>query len=299
MFKLPKLFTKQMGVMCITVTNVPDTISEEVMKSCLTYIKKYFPTAYLDDTPPSTNEEDDSHPKPNNTIIVTVKSEPTDKKEAMLKNIASIKSEECPIIPRLTFSFSGLSEKPKEELLAIAKSKIKTKPPQLPIEEVEEINESYSEYKETLHNDEDDDEYDSLLTEEQQKIKLRVQETHHCPSSDEIKTALDRLHHEQDRVQTVITTDRNFNSLFIFTDFDVFYDLVANQMEGKVDFSYLYIIYDTSSAPTYFGVDEITDEINDILKNLAEAFYRRQIRRKDDLKKIKGINIFKNIYFDD
>ena len=84
-----------------------------------------------------------------------------------------------------------------------------------------------------------------------------------------------------------------FDHLFIIREVDEFLDIVLEQ-EAIIDYSYLYVVYD--GGPQYYGSDEYYTEVTHIFEPIAEGLLSGSFRSEKDIRAIKGINIFKNVF---
>ena len=139
------------------------------------------------------------------------------------------------------------------------------------------------------------EDYNALLSKEQQSLKMRVTENHEEVAEETIENAIDAIKEEDDDIEAIFITNKTFDYLFIFTDTSLFYQMV-DKMNCNMDFSYLYVLY--RGGPRYYGVDEYTSEITHLFEAIGKALQSRQIRTPQDLTKIEGINIFKEIHAD-
>ena len=65
-------------------------------------------------------------------------------------------------------------------------------------------------------------------------------------------------------------------------------------MTHGTDYSYLYVIY--QGGAQYYGADEYFSEITVLFENIAKLITSSGSVSQKDLLKVKGINIFKNIF---
>ena len=65
-------------------------------------------------------------------------------------------------------------------------------------------------------------------------------------------------------------------------------------MTHGADYSYLYVIY--QGGAQYYGADEYFSEITVLFENIAKLITSSGSVSQKDLLKVKGINIFKDIF---
>ena len=134
-------------------------------------------------------------------------------------------------------------------------------------------------------------EYDELLPEESRQLKATVKENHMQVSELNTEKILREIQSKADDIYAILITDKNFDALFIVQDVEYFLNLMTH---GGVDYSYLYVIY--QGGAQYYGADEYYAEITALFENLAKLITSSGSVSQKDLLKVKGINIFKNIY---
>lgn len=140
-----------------------------------------------------------------------------------------------------------------------------------------------------------DEEYENMLTKEQQELKSTVVKNHEYLDYDEVYQMLTRLSSEGNTIKAIFITDKQFNNLFIFKDVENFISL-TKKMEMRIDFTYLYALND--DGPQYYGIDEYTSDITRLFNNIATAMETDEIKSIEDIQNIDNINIFHNIYAD-
>ena len=134
--------------------------------------------------------------------------------------------------------------------------------------------------------------YDEFLTEEQRNLKKLIQDKHVQVSN---KSTMDIVREVQQRsteVVAILIASPTFDQLFIILSADEFCGMVS-EFNSVIDFSYLYIIY--RDCTQYKGSDEYFAEVTDIFEALGKGLTSGRIKSPQDIKKIKGINIFKDI----
>lgn len=137
--------------------------------------------------------------------------------------------------------------------------------------------------------------YDSLLTDEQRNLKSTIKNNHRPVSAQSTAQILRDVQSRASEVIAILIADPNFNQLFIILKPDVFINIVT-EMEAMIDYSYLYILYE--GGPQYKGSDEYLSEVTHIFEAIGNGIKSGRIRSEKDFQKIKGINVFKNIYID-
>lgn len=137
-------------------------------------------------------------------------------------------------------------------------------------------------------------EYDALLTKEQRNLKITVRENHESVSRDKTKNIIGEIRARASEILAVMMTDDKFDTLFIIRDVRTFLSLV-NDMDFQLDYSYLYILY--QGGPQYFGNDEYYSDITKLFDTISEGLRTGNTKTTKDIQKIRGINIFKHIYF--
>lgn len=140
-------------------------------------------------------------------------------------------------------------------------------------------------------------EYDSLLTENQRTIKKQVQQGHSQTPINKTEQIIREIQAEYANIYTILLTDKSFDNLFIMQDIDNFLDLVMEN-DYMIDYSYLYVILEKGTR--FYGVDEYSDDIQSLFENIGSQIRDMLIRTGSvsnrEIQKVKGINIFKNLY---
>lgn len=132
--------------------------------------------------------------------------------------------------------------------------------------------------------------YDELLPEESRQLKTTVKENHMQVSELNTEKILREIQSRADDIYAILITDKNFDCLFIIQDVEYF----LNLMTHGADYSYLYVIY--QGGAQYYGADEYFSEITVLFENIAKLITSSGSVSQKDLLKVKGINIFKNIF---
>ena len=135
--------------------------------------------------------------------------------------------------------------------------------------------------------------YDDGLKDEQKQLKNKVRENHMVVSATSTRQLVRELQSKADQVRGILIASPTFDHLFIITDVDAFVDLILSENE-LIDYSYFYVIYD--GGPQYYGADEYYSEVTHLFEDISNGILSGKIKSEKDIKSIKGINIFKNIY---
>lgn len=137
--------------------------------------------------------------------------------------------------------------------------------------------------------------YDSMLSAEQRSLKKTVKDNHRPVSAQSTAQIIRDVQTKASQVIAILIADPNFDQLFIILKPEVFINIVT-EMESMIDYSYLYILYE--GGPQYKGSDEYLSEVTHIFEAIGNGIKSGRIRSEKDIQKIKGINVFKNIYVD-
>lgn len=137
--------------------------------------------------------------------------------------------------------------------------------------------------------------YDEMLTKEQRELKNCIRDGHMQVSSKSTQDIVREIQTRASDIIAILIASPTFDSLFIIQTADSFIDIVMDS-SYMIDYSYLYIIY--KDCPVYKGSDEYLEEVTELFTAIGNGFKTGKIKSEKDLLKIKGINIFKNIYVD-
>lgn len=137
--------------------------------------------------------------------------------------------------------------------------------------------------------------YNALLTKEQRELKEQIQENHTPASKNATSRIIAEIQSRQNEVNVILIASANFDALFIIQNINTFVRLVI-EMDHLIDYSYLYVVYDGGAQ--YYGTDEYLKKVTNLFEDIAEGIMSRHILNKKDVAKVKGINVFKNIYFE-
>lgn len=138
-------------------------------------------------------------------------------------------------------------------------------------------------------------EYDTLLSKDQQDLKGAIKNNHRQAQEDSTEKIMMEIQRRNQEILAILIASPTFDHLFIIQDVNAFIDLV-NEMENLIDYSYLYVVYD--GGPQYYGTDEYYNEVTHIFESVANGLRSGRMLTDKDIQKIKGINIFKNIYIE-
>ena len=138
-------------------------------------------------------------------------------------------------------------------------------------------------------------EYDELLSKEQRELKKTIQNNHRPVSVSSTQQIIMDVQSKASQVIAILIASPTFDQLFIIHDPNTFINIVM-EMESVIDYSYLYILYE--GGPQYKGSDEYLSEVTHIFESIGNGIKTGKIRTEKDIKKIKGINVFKKIFVD-
>ena len=141
----------------------------------------------------------------------------------------------------------------------------------------------------------DPEHYDEMLTKEQRDLKGSIKTNHVQVSSKSTQDIIREIQSRATEIIAILIASPTFDHLFIIQTADSFIEIVK-ESDYMVDYSYLYIIY--QDCPVYKGSDEYLEEVTTIFNDIGKGLKTGKIKSEKDLLKIKGINIFKNIYVD-
>lgn len=136
-------------------------------------------------------------------------------------------------------------------------------------------------------------EHDELLSSEQKSLKNKIQENHKIVNENSTEKIVREIQKRSNEINAILIASPNFDHLFIIRDVEEFIQIVLEQ-ESLIDYSYLYVVYD--GGPQYYGSDEYYTEVTHIFEAIAEGLMSGRFRSEKDIKAIKGINIFKNVF---
>lgn len=135
--------------------------------------------------------------------------------------------------------------------------------------------------------------YDELLTDKQKELKKLIQDRHIHVSNQSTMEIVREVQRRSTEVVAILIASPSFDHLFIILSADSFCDIVS-EYSASIDFSYLYIIY--KDGAQYKGSDEYLADVTDLFEALGKGLLHGKIKSEKDILKIKGINIFKQIY---
>lgn len=135
--------------------------------------------------------------------------------------------------------------------------------------------------------------HDELLSKDQKGLKDKIRNKHQMPTAISTKTLIREIQKKAGEVHAILIASPTFDHLFIIRNVDEFIALVLEQ-EAVIDYSYLYVVWDGGSQ--YYGADEYYNEVTDIFKEIAEGLVSGKFKSEKDVRSVKGINIFRNVY---
>lgn len=136
-------------------------------------------------------------------------------------------------------------------------------------------------------------EYDELLSKSQKKLKQSVQENHLRPSEINTESAIREIQRRADDVIAILIADKNFNTLCIISDVDMFINMVLDE-DSAIDYSFMYVVWEGGTQ--FYGSDTYSDEITELFKRIGDKLKSSYNISNKEIQAIEGINIFKNIY---
>lgn len=137
--------------------------------------------------------------------------------------------------------------------------------------------------------------YDEKLSKEQRELKRTIREEHVQVSSKSTMEIIREIQTRSTEIVAILIASPTFDHLFIIQTASTFISVVT-ESDSIIDFSYLYIMY--KDGPVYKGSQEYLVEVTSIFDAIGKGLLTGKIKEEKDLLKIKGINIFKNIYVD-
>lgn len=137
--------------------------------------------------------------------------------------------------------------------------------------------------------------YDDMLSKEQRELKSSIRNGHVKVSTKSTQEIVREIQRRSTEIVAILIASPTFDQLFIIQTAATFVN-VTMESDFLIDYSFLYIIYRNESV--YKGADEYFDEVTGIFDAIGKGLITGKIQSEKDLLKIKGINIFKNIYVD-
>jgi len=139
-----------------------------------------------------------------------------------------------------------------------------------------------------------DDDWNDHLDEEFRELKEDIIYAHSMPSFRSTERAITDIQNEEN-ILAVLMSSKDMNDLFIFSDKDMFIDLITDKLNFSVDYTYIYVI--TPTAAMYYGSDTCYHKLTVVFDNIRMLILRgRKFFDEKALKNIEGINMFRNIY---
>jgi len=136
--------------------------------------------------------------------------------------------------------------------------------------------------------------YDDKLNKSTRDMKMLIQEQHMLPDDESTERAMLEIQRRHNDVLYVLIADKKFNSFMIIQDVNTFLHLVVNKMDNLIDYSYLYVVYDDGYK--YYGNDNLVPGVAKLFADIENTIRKSHIISEKDLLKIKGINVFKEIF---
>lgn len=137
--------------------------------------------------------------------------------------------------------------------------------------------------------------YDSLLSDEQRMLKTVIKDNHNQASEESTEKILREIQSRYNDIVAILVASPTFDHLFIMQNVESFVDMVID-MENLIDYSYLYVVYENGTQ--FYGIDEYFDEVTVLFTEIGKVIKSSPYVSDKELLKIKGINVFKHIYFD-
>ena len=134
--------------------------------------------------------------------------------------------------------------------------------------------------------------YDDGLKPEQRKLKGKVQDGYINPDNATTREIVRDIQKHADEVLGILIASADFNHLFILTDIEQFTELVLSE-NAVLDYSYIYAIFE--GGPRFYGQSEYYQEVTHLFEDISNALTSGRISERE-IKSIKGINVFQNIY---
>lgn len=137
------------------------------------------------------------------------------------------------------------------------------------------------------------EDYDNMLSKDQRELKQYVQDNHIQVSQKSTQEIIREIQSRSSEIVAILIASPTFDQLFILLSAQTFIG-VCNDVDSLIDYSYFYIMY--KSGPQYKGSDEYLLQVKQVFEAIGNGILSGQIKSEKEILKIKGINIFKNIY---
>jgi len=137
--------------------------------------------------------------------------------------------------------------------------------------------------------------HDSLLSDEQRMLKEVIKDNHCIVSEASTEKIIREIQSKRNEVVAILVASPTFDSLVIIQDVDEFIEMTMED-EIAIDYSYIYVVFENGTQ--FFGVDEYYDEVTVLFTEIGKVLKNSPYLSDKDILKIKGVNIFKEIYID-
>lgn len=142
-------------------------------------------------------------------------------------------------------------------------------------------------------NNKEEKDYDENLSKEQKALKTQIKTNHQKANVNTTERIMMEIQRRAGEVEAILIASATFDHLFIIQDVNEFIELMLNN-QSIIDYSYLYVIYD--GGPQYYGSDEYLSEVTHLFEAIEYKLKNTRNLTDKEILKIKGINVFKNIY---
>jgi diguanylate cyclase (GGDEF)-like protein len=138
--------------------------------------------------------------------------------------------------------------------------------------------------------------HDEAMSDTSKERRQEVRNTHIPPTTDDTTDILRRIQRDtaQNTVIGVLMADADFSKLFIYSSGEEFINDIANVMQNRVDYSYIYVIKD--GGPEFYGSDEYRTWITHIFESVAAILQAGDELNESNLVRIQGIDVFSEIF---
>lgn len=138
--------------------------------------------------------------------------------------------------------------------------------------------------------------HDEAMSDTSKERRQEVRNTHIPPTTDDTTDILRRIQRDtaQNTVIGVLMADADFSKLFIYSSGEEFIHDIANVMQNRVDYSYIYVIKD--GGPEFYGSDEYKTWITHIFESIASILQMGDELNESNLVRIQGIDVFSEIF---
>lgn len=142
-------------------------------------------------------------------------------------------------------------------------------------------------------NNKEEKDYDENLSKEQRALKTQIKTNHQKANVNTTERIMMEIQRRAGEVEAILIASATFDHLFIIQDVNEFIEIMLNN-QSIIDYSYLYVIYD--GGPQYYGSDEYLSEVTHLFEAIEYKLKNTRNLTDKEILKIKGINVFKNIY---